>query len=75
VSDKKMKTGDRVRIIGKHPHNGATGTVESLEPPSMVSAVPSLRGLIRIALDDNGDGCYARESELRRLRKDEDPTL
>lgn len=67
-----MKIGDRVRIVGNHPHIGETGTVESTEPPKMASVIPGLRGLIRIRLDDDADGCYARESELRRLPKDED---
>lgn len=71
-----MKVGDRVRIVGSHPHRGSTGTVSSLDPPHMAKHIASLRGLICVALDDNcysESGCYASRNELRPLRKDEDP--
>lgn len=68
-----IKVGTRVRIVGDHPHKGKTGTVSSTEPPSMSSVIPSLRGMIRVSLDDDTDGCYAEWAELRRLPKSEDP--
>lgn len=68
-----MKVGDRVRIVGDHPHKGETGTVSSTEPPGMSSVIPSLRGMIRVDLDDDQDGCYAGLLNLRRLPKNEAP--
>jgi hypothetical protein len=67
-----MKTGDRVRIVGNHPHKGETGTVNSTHPPHLSSVLPGLRDMIRIDLDDSEDGCYAKPIELRRLQQDED---
>lgn len=70
-----MKVGDRIRIVGDHPHKGETGTVASMEAPSLSGLMPNLRGLIRIHLDDDDGGCYASLMNLRYLAKNEDPRI
>lgn len=57
----------RVRIVGTHPHRGASGTVRDDLPMRM--------GMWQVDLDDSHDGaqaCYAGAEHLRSLPRDED---
>lgn len=56
----------RVRIVGDHPHRGATGTVRD--------DLPSKFGMWQIDLDPSAlaSACYAGEDNLRALPADED---
>jgi len=57
----------RVRIVGDHPHRGASGTVRD--------DLPMKFGMWLVDLDDRRevDGCYAGPEHLRSLPRSEDP--
>jgi hypothetical protein len=60
------REGKRVRIIGDHPHKGATGTVRD--------DLPMLHGMWKVELDNShADACYAGRGNLIPLRPSEDP--
>lgn len=55
----------RVRIVGDHPHRGASGTVRD--------DLPMVHGMWRVDLDNSHtDACYAGREQLRALPADED---
>jgi hypothetical protein len=56
----------RVRIVGDHPHRGATGTVRD--------DLPMRFGMWHIDLDDHtyAEACFAGPRNLRTLPPDED---
>ncbi len=58
----------RVRIVGDHPHRGATGTVRD--------DLPMKLGMWQVDLDNSplASACFAGAENLRRLPADEDPT-
>lgn len=61
-----MRQGTRVRVIGDHPHRGASGTVRD--------DLPMLQGMWRVELDNSHtDACYAGAENLRVLPASEDP--
>jgi hypothetical protein len=63
----KLKpTPERVRIVGDHPHRGATGTTN---PDRLV------QGMVLIELDDKrlAGACFADPANLWPLLPDEDP--
>jgi hypothetical protein len=57
----------RVRIVGDHPHRGASGTVRD--------DLPMRLGMWQVDLDDHAlaDGCFAAPENVRALRPEEDP--
>jgi hypothetical protein len=56
----------RVRIIGDHPHRGASGTVRD--------DLPMVQGMWRVDLDDSWTGgCFAAPENVRALPPEEDP--
>lgn len=56
----------RVRIVGDHPHRGASGTVRD--------ELPMLEGMWRVDLDNSHtDSCYAAPKNIRALPASEDP--
>lgn len=62
------KTSARVRIVGDHPHRGASGTVRD--------DLPMRLGMWQVDLDPGNrgaDGCFAGPENLRSLDPDEDP--
>ena len=62
------QSGDRVRIVGDHPHRGETGTVRDDKPMKM--------GMWEIDLDPESrgvNGCFAGPENLRSLDPSEDP--
>jgi hypothetical protein len=55
----------RVRIVGDHPHRGASGTVRD--------DLPMTLGMWQVDLDDSHtDACFAGHENLRSLPADED---
>lgn len=64
-------TGQRVRIVGDHPHIGKSGTVTGSK---MVGGGPML--LIDLDHGDySGQRCYADRRNVRSLHRDEDPEV
>lgn len=64
---------ERVRIVGSHPHRGASGTVMVDEAIRFKDGGPVM---FRVALDQGdypGQECFAEEENLRDLPPDEDP--
>lgn len=59
--------GPRVRLIGDHPHQGATGTCRD--------DLPLVQGMWRIELDPGApvEACFAGQEHLRGLPLEEDP--
>lgn len=58
----------RVRIVGDHPHRGASGTVRDDKPMRL--------GMWEVDLDSDkhgADGCYVEPENLRPLSPEEDP--
>jgi hypothetical protein len=62
-------TGDRVKVVGDHPHKGQTATFTG-ERTIILGA-----SLYKVALDDGSftDSCYVDLAEIRSLPEDEDP--
>lgn len=60
---------ERVRIVGDHPHKGATGTVRD--------DLPMQFGMWQVDLDPGAtvDGCYVGQAQLRPLPREEDPEV
>lgn len=59
----------RVRIVGDHPHRGATGTRRD--------DLPLVQGMWKVDLDPSRTGveeCYAPAENLRVLPREEDPS-
>lgn len=62
------KSESRVRIVGDHPHRGASGTVRDDRP--------MLMGMWEVDLDPGNhgvSGCFAGPKHLRPLGRNEDP--
>lgn len=61
------RQGKRVRIVGDHPHRGASGTVRD--------DLPMKFGMWQVELDDSAltSGCFAGPENLRSLPVSEDP--
>ena len=66
MSNFQFKSGDRVRIIGKHPRNGQLGTFKKLEYIKVLRTIQP-----KISLD-NGFSCFAKPEELEGLLPDGD---
>lgn len=56
-----------VQIIGDHPHAGEFGRLK-IEKDDTVDVVMCVSvPMVRIELSDDGDGCYAKASNIRKL--------
>lgn len=63
----ESRVGKRVRIVGDHPHRGASGTLRD--------DLPMKLGMWQCELDDTTltSGCFVAEENVRLLRPEEDP--
>lgn len=64
---------ERVKVVGNHPHRGATGTVVQSGAIRMKDGGDVM---FRVALDQgdhSGQECFAEEEYLRDLPPEEDP--
>jgi hypothetical protein len=59
-----MKPGDKVAIVGKHPHVGTAGTLVSYGPYGL-NFLKLTGWLINL---DNGEDCYADTKNIVKIK-------